>query len=433
MIKMGESFKFNDGFLLGVATASTQIEGGEVDSNWVDWYKQGKIKDSSDPRIADEHYERYKIDTKLMSDMHIKIYRFGLEWARIQPQEGVTDEDVIKHYRDEIELVKSYGIKPLLTIHHFSNPMWFENKGAFLKEENLHYYLEYVKIVVKEFGDLVSEYITINEPNIYAYNSYFFKWWPPGHNKLGEAIKVLNNLCYCHIKAYELIHSMRKEKGYTDTMVSFANHVRVFDPINKKNPWHRFCKKYNELCFQKAASIAMNLGKFKFPLKNKWKIKPGEYSDFIGINYYSRSMFGGIGDSFKENSPRNDLDWEIYPEGIIRVSKDLYDILPRPIWITENGTCDTNDQFRSRYLFEHLQKIRESDLPFERYYHWCFLDNFEWIEGTSARFGIVHVDYQTQIRTIKESGKFFTEMIDNNGVTVDMYNRYVKDQTYRIK
>ena len=129
-------------------------------------------------------------------------------------------------------------------------------------------------------------------------------------------------------------------------------------------------------------------------------------------------MFGGIGDSFKENSPRNDLDWEIYPEGIIRTTKKIYDILPKPIWITENGTCDSLDKFRSRFLFEHLEKISNSPLPFERYYHWCFLDNWEWCEGESARFGLVKVDYETQERSIKDSGYFFTITFCNSRLFV---------------
>ena len=241
-----KGFKLPNDFLLGVSTASAQIEGGEVDSSWVDWYKQGKIKDGSDIRISDDHYNRYVEDTELLSKMHIEIYRFGIEWARIMPAENSIDLNVIKHYRDEIQLIKSKNIKPLLTIHHFSNPMWLENKGAFLKEENLHYYLDFVKVVIDNFGDLVSDYITINEPNIYAFNSYFFNMWPPSHNSLKEALTVLNNLTYCHIKAYELIHKMRKEKGYNDTMVSFANHVRVFEPKCKLNPWHVFSNYINE-------------------------------------------------------------------------------------------------------------------------------------------------------------------------------------------
>ena len=132
----------------------------------------------------------------------------------------------------------------------------------------------------------------------------------------------------------------------------------------------------------------------------------------------------------KKGSYRNDLGWEIYPEGIVRCANEVYSILKRPIYITENGTCDNNDTFRCRYIYDHLKVLCESDLPVERYYHWCFCDNFEWIEGESARFGLVHVDYETQKRTIEKSGRFFSGVIQADGVTEEIYEKYVKSQEY---
>ena len=427
------SFKFKDGFLLGVATASTQIEGGLVDNNWNKSFEAGLIKDNTNPANADDHYKRYQEDTLLMKEMGIEIYRFGLEWARIMPKEGVINEEAINHYLDEIKLIKESGIKVLLTIHHFSNPMWFQEKGEFVRTENVKYFLYYVKLVVERFGSLVSDYITINEPNIYAYNCYYFGTWYPNHHSLKEARLVLSNFAYAHVEAYNLIHKMRRDAGFSDTKVSFANHVRVFDPYKKGNLWHKFCAKTMEKMFQTSPTRAMSLGKFQWPLKNTGKVKKGEYADFIGINYYSRSSIKGTSDVVKSPSPRNDLDWEIYPEGLIRVTESIYKILPRPIWITENGTCDKEDKFRSLFLYEHLEKIANSSLPFERYYHWCFLDNWEWCEGESARFGLVHVNYETQERKIKRSGEFYMNLIKEKGCTDAMYDKYVKGITYNVK
>lgn len=427
------AFKLNDKFLLGVSTASTQIEGGEVDNNWRKLYLDGLIKDNSNPANADDHWRRYVEDTEIMASLNVEIYRFGVEWARIFPKMGIIDNEAINHYREEIKLLKDNDIEPLLTIHHFSNPMWFEEIGGFTKKENLKYYFELVEVVVRNFGDLVSEYITINEPNVYAYNSFFYGLWYPNHKSLKETFTVLNNLSYAHIKAYEMIHNIRHEMGYDDSMVSSANHVRPFVPKNKYNLWHRFCAKTMDKWFQTNATIAMETGVFKFPLKNKWKVPKGEYIDFLGINYYSRTTCKGLKDATKSPSPRNDLDWEIYPEGLIEITQKMYNILPRPIWVTENGTCDTIDAFRCRYLYEHLEAISKSSLPFERYYHWCFLDNWEWAEGESARFGLVHVDYKTQERTIKKSGEFYKELITLKGVTDGMYEKYIKDIKYNVK
>ena len=419
--------------IMGVSTASMQIEGGDVNANWNDWYRRGFIQDGTNPATDNDHWEKWQADTELMRQMGLQIYRFSVEWARLMPREGQVDEAVLDRYRQELLLLRKNGILPLLTIHHFSNPMWFEEKGSFEKRENLHYYLEFVELVVRRFGDLCSDYITINEPNVYATNSYFFGSWPPGKKSLSATIAVMENLAYCHINAYKMIHSIRKEMGFDNTMVGCANHMRVFAPKNKKNLWHRVSAKLTSYLFQDALTKAMTLGKFPFPLRNHGKLRKGEYTDFIGLNYYTRSTVSGIGDGVREGSPRNDLDWEIYPEGIVECAKMLYDVLPRPIWVTENGTCDNNDRFRCKYLYEHLKAISASKLPFKRYYHWCFCDNFEWIEGNSAKFGLVAVDPETRARTIKFSGNFYSDVIRNGGVSKEMYEKYVAKQEYDVR
>ena len=425
-------FNIPENLLMGVATAATQIEGGDVGSNWNDWYERGFIKDNTNPATENDHWIKWREDTEIMSEMGLQIYRFGIEWARIMPKEGEIDEEAIARYREELVLLKEKNIKPLLTIHHFTNPMWFEEKGAFEKRENLHYYLELVELAIKRFGDLCSDYITINEPNVYAVNSYFFGLWPPADKSFSKTLAVMENLAYCHIKAYEMIHKMREEMGYSDTMVGCANHLRVFEPKDKKNLWHKICAKLNSMLFQDLLTDAMTLGKFKV-LRNFGKIPAGEYTDFIGLNYYTRSTVSGIGDGSRENFPKNDLEWEIYPKGIVESAERLYKVLPRPIWVTENGTCDNSDTFRCLYLYEHLKALSESGLPFERYYHWCFCDNFEWVEGNSSKFGLVSVDPKTMERNIKNSGRFYSDIIKNKGVTKECFEKYVAGQEYNIR
>lgn len=419
--------------LLGVSTASTQIEGGNVNSNWNDWYAKDRITDGTDPATGNDHWDKWQEDTDLLARMGMQLYRFSIEWARLMPEEGRLDETVVDRYRQELTALREHGIQPLLTIHHFSNPMWFEAKGAFSKRENLHYYLELVDLVIDRFGDLCSDYITINEPNVYATNSYFFGAWPPGEQNVGHTLQVMENLAYCHIMAYQRIHEKRSQMGYADTNVGCANHVRVFAPKNPNDPWHCICAKLTQWLFQDALTKAMTLGKFPFPLRNHWHIPAGEYSDFTGVNYYSRSTVSGIGDGVRENCPKNDLGWEIYPEGIVECSRKLLKVLHRPIWVTENGTCDNDDRFRCRYLYEHLKVLTESGLPVERYYHWCFCDNFEWVEGNSAKFGLVSVDPETKARTVKRSGHFYSEVIRRGGVDQELYEKYISAQEYDVR
>ena len=426
-----KKFSLKNGMLIGSASAATQIEGGEIDHSWLDWAKKGHITDKSSPARANEHYRLYREDAELMRDMGMQIYRFGVEWARIEPEEGRFDEEALAHYADELKLLRSYGIAPLVTLHHFTNPMWFERQGAFEKQENLKYFLRFIEKTVASFGELANEYITINEPNVYATNGYFFGTWPPGVKSFSRTLNLLSMLAFAHIKAYKAIHAKRQEMGLNDTKVSFANHVRVFVPENPKNPMHCMYAKLTERFFQGCISLAMCKGRFTIPLRNIGGVKRGRYCDFIAVNYYTRSSVSGLDDGVRKNAPVNDLGWEIYPQGIVECAKKLYEIEPLPIYITENGTCDNEDSFRSRYLYEHIRALCESDLPVERYYHWCFCDNFEWIEGERARFGIVHVDYETQRRTVKDSGRFLSAVIASSGVTEEIFDEFVGDKSYK--
>jgi beta-glucosidase len=159
-------------------------------------------------------------------------------------------------------------------------------------------------------------------------------------------------------------------------------------------------------------------------------VKKGKYYDFIGINYYTRSTVSGIGDGVREGCFKNDLGWEIYHEGLTLLSEGLWKKYSAPIFVTENGTCDNNDSFRSLFLYEQLKNISETENHIERYYHWSIMDNFEWREGESARFGLVHIDYTTKERTLKKSGKLYKSIIENHGVTDEAYNEYVLGLSY---
>ena len=421
------TFKLPERLQLGVASAATQIEGGELNHSWNLWYHRGKIKDGSNPANANQHYKYFKEDIELMATMGIKHYRLGLEWARIQPHKGEFDMAVLEHYLELILLLKANDIQPLVTLHHFTNPMWFEELGGWTTKRNVTFYLQYVDIVVRYFGENVHEYITINEPNVYAMNGYFDGSWPPGEKNIQDYIKVLNNMAYAHIRAYRLIHSIHLDKNIK---VSFAHHMRVFEPKNRRNPKDVSATKFARFAFQTAISEMFILGKFTAPFMNIGKLPRGQYVDFLAVNYYSRSSIDGLKDGVKSAVPVNDLGWEIYPQGLLRVIRELYSVAALPIYVTENGTCDNFDRFRSKYIYDHLKVLTKTPLPVLRYYHWCFVDNFEWLEGESARFGLVHNNYETQERTIKDSGHFYSRLIKDREVTKDVYEYYVAKQTY---
>lgn len=423
-------FKLKDNLTLGVATAAAQIEGGDRGSNWARFSEEGKINDGSSILRACGHWENWRRDIDLMADMGIKIYRFGIEWSRIEPECGKFSREVLLRYREEVKYMKERGISPLLTIHHFTHPVWFEDLGGFTAKESVDYFMRYVKCVVEAFGDLVSDYVTINEPNVYATNSLYFGIWPPEKTSIRALIAAYSNMTACHVRAYKYIHEKRRGMGYHDTRVSFANHLRVFAPQNPRKLSHKIAAKLSEWLFQGALTEAMMEGKCRFPVRRRRGVTRGKYFDFIGINYYSRSTVSGLSDGVGEGAYKNDLGWEIYPRGLVDIANALNEKYGAPVWVTENGTCDNEDAFRSRFIYDQLKLISEESLSIERYYHWSFTDNFEWREGESARFGIVKMNYGDGTVEVKGSGKFYADIIKHGGVTDEAYEKYVKPSRY---
>lgn len=410
---------------LGVATASTQIEGGFSDSNWNDWFYQGMIKDGTNPERANDHYNRYKQDIDLMSDMGIECYRMSIEWSRLQPRHGFFDEKEIVHYIDEITYLQSKGIEVLLTLHHFNNPMWFEKMGGFLNDESSDMFLNFVTYVVQKLGHLVKEYVTINEPNVYVTSAYFFGEFPPGHRSLSECQKVFTNLAKSHIKAYHAIHKIRKSIGENDTKVGYASHVRVFEPKCKFSPLDIVGSKMMEKMFQTSIDECCLTGVCHYPLHNDHLFKKGKYYDFIGINYYSRSVVSIFNEGAKDGSDKNDMGWEIYPEGLGKIIKDYSEKYKAPIYITENGIPDRKDQKRAKFIYDHLKVLSQCNRHVEKYFHWTFIDNFEWMDGEKECFGLVGLNYETQERTIRKSGHFYSEIIKKKKVTREMIEKYL--------
>lgn len=431
---MAFSFKLPQGFLLGTATAATQIEGGDTNNSWYDWAQKGGVKDGSNPVKANNHFELFASDIELMARMKMQVYRMGLEWSRIEPERNTFDSAAIAHYREEISLLKQKGIKVLVTLHHFTNPLWFERMGAFKHPESPGIFLEYVRYAAGALGDLVDEWITINEPNVYTVNGYFFGSWPPGEKgRFSSVQKVYANFAVSHILAYREIHRIQREQGIKETKIGFANHLRVFKAYHWWNPFHQLSSWFFNLVFQKNLTKTCMTGIPLFPIPKKeflqHGIVPGRYYDFIGINYYTRGAVRFFKEDVFPGKKYNDLGWEIYPEGILKLAKEMYKTYRAPVYITENGTCDRKDSFRSKFIYDHLKLLCESGIPVERYYYWTFIDNFEWAEGETAPFGLVGLDWETQKRTVRKSGEFYTSIIENSGVTGEMYEMYVKSES----
>lgn len=413
--------------LIGVATAATQIEGGDRNNNWYDWAQlPGTVADGSTPLRATDHWRRWREDTELMAELGLQCYRMSVEWSRIEPRPGEIDRRALDRYREEIEAIRAAGIEPLVTLHHFSHPSWFQGLGAFTSPHSVERFLQFARVVVEHLGDLVTDWVTINEPNVYAVQAYLYGQAPPARTDWVALRATLRHMTIAHVCAYRLIHDLQP-----DAKVGFAHHAREFAPLNDKNPIHRVVSRLDQALYQDLLADAMLAGEWTRLLgRRPDEVTPGRHYDYLGLNYYSRSAVKGLRDGTFPGAPVNDLGWEIHAPGLVSVARDLHTRHPGPIWVTENGTADARDAYRSRFIYEHLQAMVTSGLPFERFYHWCFVDNWEWAEGEGPRFGIVALDYETQERTVRDSGRFLAGIIRDGGVTRAAYEEFVAGQEY---
>ena len=413
-------------FLMGTATAGLQIEGGPARNQWYRWADEGHIKDGSHPVRADDHWNRMREDVGLLRELGCRTHRMGIEWSRIEPEEGVFDTAAIEHYREELELLREAEIVPLVTLHHFTNPLWLEDDGGWLDERIHDRFARYVRRVVEAYGDLVSDWVTINEPNVYLIQGYVYGDWPPGHTSVGEYLRGAPQMMRAHLVAYRTIHELAERYG-REARVGVAHHLRLFDPAG--SVLTPLLSAALERLVQGIFLEGMTTGRLRFPLSGRLPEASGlaRCSDFLGVNYYTRDLVHAALKPLQlftrlevpAGAPRNDLGWEIYPLGLSRLIRTVWNRYHLPIWITENGTCDAEDRFRAAYIADHLTRVAElirGGLPGARSSHWTLMDNFEWVEGESARFGLYEVDYETQERRLRASGELYREICRTHSI-----------------
>jgi len=431
-----ERFTLPEGFLLGTATAGLQIEGGDKNNTWYKWCEEGYIKDGSHCITACDHWNRVEQDTELLKQLNVNTHRLSLEWSRIEPKAGEFSKEAIKHYRNEIKLLLKNGIKPLVTLHHFSEPLWFHEMGGWHKAGNFSYFIKYVGYVVEQLGDLVCEWVTFNEPNVYIKFGYFFGIWPPGIRKLTYSLKVYSEIIKAHLNAYEVIHNIRQIMGFKgETKVGFAMHIRVFYGVTFMG---KLLARMADYFFHELYMEGMVKGKIKIPLsKNGRTYCKDTYVDFLGINYYTRNIVEFTLNPSKlfhylrsdDRLDKNDLGWDIYPYGIYSICKKYYKLYKLPIYITENGISDKRDTKRPDFICSHLGNIAkaiEEGIDIRGYYHWTLMDNFEWLEGESANFGLFHCNFNNQERTIRRGGKLYSMICKEKKLTDEMIEEFLK-------
>ncbi|WP_019193684.1 glycoside hydrolase family 1 protein [Corynebacterium timonense] len=417
-----------NGLRIGTASAGLQIEGSPQPSNWTEWAAAGTIADGTTPDPTTDHWRRWREDNELMERLEYPIARVGVEWSRVEPRPGEFDEEALARYAEEYRDLTARGIEPLVTLHHFGQPLWLERRGGWTNPEIVPLFLRYVNRVLDALGDIVTDWVTINEPNVFATEAYLFGSTPPGTGGYRAVRACLQNMAAAHLQAYELLHAR-----LDNPTVTFAHHKRVFAPANRANPVHRALTPLVEYLFQGVVEKAFYRGVFDRVLGRPRSLPAdftpkGVYADAIAINYYSRTAVKGFDDATFPGRPTNDLGWEIYPRGIAEVSAPLAREYGLPIWITENGTADNSESFRCGFILDHLAELARLNaepggVRVERYYHWCFVDNWEWSEGMAQHFGVVGLDENLD-RHVKPAGYMLRDLNRAGAITPEIVETY---------
>ena len=398
-------------FSFGVSTAAHQVEGNNSNSDWWEWEKiPGKIKNGQRSGIATDSWGHQDEDISNMKSLGVGVYRYSVEWAKIEPSEGVFDEQMLAQYSDQLDRLARAGIEPMVTLQHFSLPLWVRDHGGWDWDGITDAFEKYVAKVVPVLGNRVKWWITINEPMSVIAGGYMSDVFPPGVNNLASIGTPMINMVRAHAHAYHKIHELLDTKGFKPK-VGLAHNLIIIDPLKKYNLLERYTAKQFGQIYNWAIPDALKTGEFKvffpFMIDAKAHIPEAKNTqDFFGLNYYTRyrvkvDLFSKT--KFERvvtpGAPVNDLGWEIYPFGIARLLDQINVRFPRmPIWITENGIADANDHLRTKYIKEHLEFIADriaDGMPIKGYCHWTLNDNFEWAEGFTAHFGFFSLDPRT--------------------------------------
>jgi len=419
---------FPHDFMWGVASSAHQVEGGCHNNQWTAWEKLGRIKSGDQVGQACDWWNNAEQDFDLAQSLGVNALRLSLEWSRIEPGEGQWDEAALLRYRKMLMALHDRGIRPFVTLHHFTNPFWFEERGAFELQESVALFERYTQRVVPALRDLCSDWCTFNEPNVYAALGYFLGEFPPGRKgRFLQAAHVTRNLCLAHAAAYRAIHLLQPE-----ARVGWAQHFVAFKPRRRKSRLDRWITDFVDRRFNENFAESIATGVAPFPL-NKFGHDLAEVKDtcdYVGINYYSRLRAG-----FHLNSPKTlffqltvpphkpqgdhgiELPYgEAYPKGLRRAVK-RFKAFNKPIYILENGVPDREDRIRPWVLessVKQMKRLLSDGVDLRGYFHWSLTDNFEWNEGWHLRFGLIELDPKTQARRPRPSAKVYEEIIRNS-------------------
>ncbi|WP_169239529.1 family 1 glycosylhydrolase [Candidatus Roseilinea sp. NK_OTU-006] len=429
---------FPPNFKWGTATAAHQVEGNNTNNQWWQWEQTHKrIMNGDRSGIACDWWNNAEADFDRMVALGLNAHRLSVEWSRIEPREGRFDSAALDRYRAMLLALRQRGIEPMVTLHHFTNPCWLEERRAWEDADVIvPLFRRFTEKVVHALGDLCDLWCTINEPNVYATMGYLSGGrMPPGLQDARLAAQVLRNMLIAHAVAYETLHEKQ-----TLARVGLAHHMRYFQPLRPGHLLDGIIARALNSMFNQSILEALAKGRWQRILARGAPVSARKLRgtlDWIGLNYYTRhrvafdptkrETFYSELLLYPQDVAMTDFNFgEIYPEGILIFARQLsrYKL---PIYITENGLPDHDDDLRPAFLVQHLHTTWQAIqmcYDVRGYYHWSFVDNFEWGEGWRMKFGLVAMDTHTQARQFRRSALLYRDIIQAGAITSAIVREY---------
>ena len=424
--------KLPENFLIGAATAAHQVEGNNIHS---DLWAMEHMKHTSfiEPSLdAVDHYNRYEKDIKLMADAGLNAYRFSIEWARIEPEEGHFDSEAVDHYKAVIACCKKYGIEPFVTLHHFSSPKWLISKGGWEASTTPEDFAHYVRFIIGELGSELHYICTINEANMGIQVAAIAERYKRQMMAQMQAAQSGGNSADGSVQV-----GINLQKMMEGQKAAAAENLEVFG-VEKVENFTSMRTREGDLLILKAHELAKKEIKALYPdikvgltlslqdiqpqedgmerAKKEWDEEFMHYlpyikdDDFLGVQNYTRSLIGADGQlPNPDGAELTQMNYEFYPEALEHVLRKVAKDFHGDLYVTENGIATADDTRRVAFIDTALKGIVScinDGLPVKSYFHWSLLDNFEWQKGYSMTFGLIAVDRSTQTRHPKESLSF---------------------------
>lgn len=435
------TFHFPRGFLWGTATASHQVEGNNKNNQWWAWENEpGRILQGHRSGLACDWWGgRWREDFDRAAEGEQNAHRLSVEWSRIQPAPDRWDENALDRYREMVRGLIERRMTPMVTLHHFSDPLWLTELGGWENEAVVGHFEKFVRHVVEALRGYVNLWVTINEPNGYAANGYVTGAFPPGKNDVRAATNVMINLLRGHAAAYHAIHQIQPQ-----ARAGMAINYTSFLPAKPWFPLDTLVARILTRQVVELFPLAAQDGVARTMFGRKRVPEAKNTQDFLGVNYYTRRHVAfdlrEVKTLFGRQFFPADADMS-YTGFLANDPQGMFDTLKWgkqfnvPMIITENGVEDPDDRLRPRYLAQHIHQVWRAvnfNFPVKGFFHWTLVDNFEWERGWTQRFGLWELDPETQARRKRPSADMYAEICKENGLSSDTVARYAPEVFSRL-